>query len=301
MIPPTSTNPTTSNQLVTKSYADNLANQGAATSTEVIGGIAELATYAENASSTQWDTENPHIQQSEHATSTPSDGITAVNAGIWDVWSENDGKLNQLWIDLTEAFSWTGLHTFGAGFISNASSTQIGDFRIDGNATTTGTQAVSSLLFTADNTVMASRDDKLHYATSSDFLINSAAAETVIATTTLYNLSSDAIIKYRLFTEGQGGGSGENYMAIRLGNVTTTPWIDGGSVGYIYYEGTIQNVSNSSQIVFMSGREIDNSATTSMGLMSVDTSGAVSVNLYKTGVGTSPAILKGFSVEVLED
>ncbi|MEA3272250.1 MAG: hypothetical protein U9P90_01115, partial [Patescibacteria group bacterium] len=40
-------NPTANNEAVRKAYADNIANQGAATSTEAKGGISELATQAE--------------------------------------------------------------------------------------------------------------------------------------------------------------------------------------------------------------------------------------------------------------
>jgi transposase-like protein len=47
----------------------------------------------------------------------------------------------------------TGLNTFNTGFISNASSTQIGNWRVDGNATTTGTQIVSGSLGIATTTL----------------------------------------------------------------------------------------------------------------------------------------------------
>jgi len=94
--------------IVTKKYADNLTNQGAATSTESVAGIVELATQIESASSTPWGSNYPHVQQSKHASSTPYSGMT----GLWDIWSENDGKLSQSWIDLSDSFTWSGTHSF---------------------------------------------------------------------------------------------------------------------------------------------------------------------------------------------
>ena len=99
---------TTSRQLLTLGQAQNLANQGAATSTESVAGISELATQIENASSTKWGIDDPHIQQSKHATSTPYSGMT----GLYDVWTENDGKINQSFIDYSDNVSSTAQWTF---------------------------------------------------------------------------------------------------------------------------------------------------------------------------------------------
>ena len=109
-----STTATTSEQFITKRYADNLVNQGAATSTESVAGISELATYKENASSTAWGILDPHVQQSQHSSSTPSATIATTNDGIWDIWSDNTGKLSQLWLDLTENFTFSGENSFSA-------------------------------------------------------------------------------------------------------------------------------------------------------------------------------------------
>ncbi len=122
----------TSTSLVDKNYVDNVINQGAATSSESVGGISELATQIEMASSTDLGANNPLVLQAKYATSSP-DGTS--QAGLFAVVSKNNGKLHQLWLDLTEAFTWTGLHTFSSGFISTASST-VSQLNIDGrNAT----------------------------------------------------------------------------------------------------------------------------------------------------------------------
>ncbi len=133
VLPESSLSATTSNQFTIKSYVDNIVNQGASTSTESIAGISYLATRIENASSTQWGITEPHVQQSEHATSTPSSVIASLSNGIWDVWSEIGGKISQSWLDLTEAF------TFSGDFVvNNASSTITGTLASGGNITSDG-------------------------------------------------------------------------------------------------------------------------------------------------------------------
>lgn len=92
----------TSQQFVNKGLLDATTNAGAATSTETNGGIVELATLAEVASSTASTSAKPLVVQAEHATSTR--GID----GTYIVMSENDGKINQNWLDLTEDFAYTG-------------------------------------------------------------------------------------------------------------------------------------------------------------------------------------------------
>jgi hypothetical protein len=116
---------TSSNQFTTKSYVDSVTNQGAATSTETNGGIVELATQLEMASSTDNGVTKPTVIQSKYATSTP-DGTS--QAGLYVPISKNNGKLHQLWLDLTEDFTFTGHTIFSSVFSTNASST---------NATTT--------------------------------------------------------------------------------------------------------------------------------------------------------------------
>ena len=103
---------TTSNQLATKSYVDNTNNVGAATSTESTGGIVELATRTEQASTTGAVTD-ALVLQARNATSTPGADITATGGTgeTFVVVAEDDGKINQSWIDLTEGFAFTGNNT----------------------------------------------------------------------------------------------------------------------------------------------------------------------------------------------
>ena len=103
-------------QLVDKTYADNLANQGAATSTESVGGIVLLATAIQTASSTPTTANTPYVLQTQNATDTPQAGCAtgyAATAGAGcTVIAKLTGKIQQAWLNLTDAFTWTGLHSF---------------------------------------------------------------------------------------------------------------------------------------------------------------------------------------------
>lgn len=106
-----------SNQIVTALYADNIAAQGAATSSESVGGIVELATYTEQASSTDLGVNRPLVLQAKNASSTPTRGCdgTATAGKLCAVIAGLTGKIAQVYLDLTENFTWTGLHTFSSG------------------------------------------------------------------------------------------------------------------------------------------------------------------------------------------
>jgi len=108
-LPESSLVATTSSQFTNKAYVDATANAGAATSTETNGGIVELATQLEMASSTDNGATKPTVVQSKYGTSTPSG---TSYSGLYFPVSKNNGKLSQLWLDLTESFSWSGNHNF---------------------------------------------------------------------------------------------------------------------------------------------------------------------------------------------
>ena len=59
------------------SFAQNLASQGAATSTESVGGIVELATALEAASTTDLGADRPLVLQARNATDTPQRGCSS--------------------------------------------------------------------------------------------------------------------------------------------------------------------------------------------------------------------------------
>jgi len=225
-----SDSPTTTRQFATKVYVDNSANQGAATSTEAVAGIAELATQIEMASSTQWTPVNPHVIQSQYASSTPS----ALTPALYVVVSENDGKINQSWLDLTESYVFSGTVTlsgttyllgdvatsydFGGASIGNffigwdglnvaTSTLNVTDpdgndaLYVTGNATTTGSMDVGELCFDGIDCVTNNDDIKKLGSWTATTTSGSHLAETdgfvvmVIQTTSgvgAWNIKTDA-------------------------------------------------------------------------------------------------------------
>lgn len=155
---PTSTTCATDFELCNKTYVDATANAGAATSTETNGGIVELATAIEAASSTDHGATKPIVRQAKHSTSTPTYGCdgTGTIGALCGVVALNSGKLNQLWLNLTEHFIFTSLFATAASS-TNATSTNFaissGIFGINGlNYRFPSTISASSTTLTSDAT-----------------------------------------------------------------------------------------------------------------------------------------------------
>lgn len=100
-----------------KFYVDNSVNQGAATSTETNGGILEIATATEAASTTTNLPNQPLALTTGISTTTPARGCdgTSTAGKLCVVVAGLTGKIAQAFIDLTASFTWTGLHTFSSG------------------------------------------------------------------------------------------------------------------------------------------------------------------------------------------
>lgn len=130
---------TTTNQFVTKQYADNIAVQGAPTSTESVAGRVRLGTQNQMASST-YDANDPTVVYTRYTTSTPG------TAGKYVPVTESDGKLNQTFIDLTDSYTWTGNHTF-----SNTQNTFSGSVNV--SSTFQSTQPLTVFSATTSSTL----------------------------------------------------------------------------------------------------------------------------------------------------
>lgn len=118
--------PTSTYQYVTKQYVDVVALQGAATSTEDTGGISELATQIEMASTTDLGPTRPLVLQAKYATS------TCQVAGLYIPITQNDGKISNVCLDLTETYTWTGSHTFSASSTFSSATTTIKGLVLNG-------------------------------------------------------------------------------------------------------------------------------------------------------------------------
>ncbi|MGE3779932.1 MAG: hypothetical protein AB7F89_22275 [Pirellulaceae bacterium] len=137
-----------------KAYIDGVAVAGASNGNETTKGIWEGATQIESASSTiLGSTGAGLVQQARYATSSP--GTT----GLWDVWTKNNGKISQLFFDLTEHFNFTSI------FAASASST---------NATTTNLTVTGRGIFSGSATTSMVNLQATNNATTTNLTISGA-------------------------------------------------------------------------------------------------------------------------------
>ena len=97
-----------SNQLITANYADGIAAQGAATSSESAGGISILATAIRQASSTDLGANQPLVLQAKYASSTPRLGCngTATRGALCTVIAQNDGMIHPNFLATTSSYTY---------------------------------------------------------------------------------------------------------------------------------------------------------------------------------------------------
>lgn len=101
------------------SYVNSVVAAGAANASETVKGIIQLATGAQAALGTSFGSTGARLALGNNlATSTPYNS----GSNVVPITGTNE-KLSQLFLDLTQSFSVSGLWTFGNGFISTASST----------------------------------------------------------------------------------------------------------------------------------------------------------------------------------
>jgi len=123
-------------EICAKAYIDSTANAGASDANLTTKGIVEIGTQTQNASSTQFGETGAWLAQaSRYATDTPN---TATRGSV-DIWSGVTGYLAQGWLNLTEAFTWTGAHIFQAlvtmnGGLTSTATTTISASSVTNNA-----------------------------------------------------------------------------------------------------------------------------------------------------------------------
>lgn len=135
-----------------KTYADSLANTGAANADTVTLGLVEIATPTEVASSTPTgSTGGILVVPASAATSTPTRGCdnTSTAGKLCAVIAGLTGKISQTFLDIfATANTWSLLQTFTTGFTSNGASTF--------NATTTVATSTLAVDYDTIATVVAS-------------------------------------------------------------------------------------------------------------------------------------------------
>ena len=177
-------------------YVASTSYNGTVNGTTAAKGIFQQATSLQAASSTAVGSTGANlVLGSNIATDTPSTSGCATSGGCV-VMSLLNGKLSQLWYDLTQAFTVTGLWTFNTGgFIDNASSTLTSTLNANGTntfggATTFNSSATFSGAVAGIRTTYASTTPTLSknngYATSSPFMSIAAGALSASSTIDIY-------------------------------------------------------------------------------------------------------------------
>ncbi len=153
VLPQSSVAPTTGNDLVNYSTLLATAISGAGTSTETTMGISVLAPYSVVGLGTASTSSGaPYVLQNKDATTTP--GTLCTGGTVKCIVAASLGKISQSFLDLTAAFTVTGLWTFNTGgFIDNASSTFTGVVNLSNifTSTNTGTSTIAGNLTIAKN------------------------------------------------------------------------------------------------------------------------------------------------------
>lgn len=244
---------TTSEQFATKRYVDNVAVQGSATSSEAVGGIVELATALEQASTTDLGVNQPTVLQSKYATSSPDAACdsSGTAGALCNIIATNAGKLKQAWLDLTENFTWSGIHTFNATTTINDVGGDF-DFRVEGDTdadlfsvdagadrigistsspaalfSVDGTALINTILFSdgTTQTTSATGGGNFIVASTTNTTIADTAVETSYGSGNLATLSggtlgSDGAIQVRVVIENfsDAGANTGAAFGLELGN-----------------------------------------------------------------------------------
>jgi hypothetical protein len=208
------------------SYVNSVVAAGCANGSQTVKGCVQLATQIQSASSTAFGSTSAALT-SNNAYSTSSPGT----AGLWNVWTQNDGKIATSFLNGVEQYIWNGLGTFNSGFIDNASST------IAANASNKLTLNALSYIFPSVRGASSSAleengsggltfEPPLPSVISQNNNINASQAST--ATSTLYSITIPAGDlgsgnSLRLTTNWySSGGNCVASIGFGTGNATTT-------------------------------------------------------------------------------
>ena len=209
ILPESSTNATTSTQFVTKGLLDNTVLQGASTSTETNGGIVELATQTEMASSTDYGADKPLVLQAKNATS------SCQIADKYAVITQIDGKIDSNCIDQTEAYSWSG-----GTIIASSTFTSYPRISAAGNPVNAADVATKNYVDTSGS----SKADLI--ASSTENIIESDGGQTMLIRALISGntLATGNVLKGRGYIDfdwvsGQEGS--RQTMSLAFGNGTT--------------------------------------------------------------------------------
>lgn len=105
------------NILADVAYVNSVVAAGAANASTIVKGIIQIATAVQTAAGTATGSTGALLVPPNSLFNATQSATTIIPV------TNTSGKLSQAFLDLTQAFTWSGLHTFTAGLLSTASST----------------------------------------------------------------------------------------------------------------------------------------------------------------------------------
>lgn len=188
VLPTTSLSATTSQQFVNKATLDATVNQGAATSTETVGGIVELGTLAEQASSFDGGVDKPTVLQTKNSTS------TCQIVGSYNiVASSTTGKMDKNCFDASLNYAFTGQNSFAASTTFAATTT------IKGSSTSTAPLTINGVGYAFPSSNPSATSTLTNYGTG--VLTWTSPDWVVLASTTLTGAQSTTTLAFPARTD----------------------------------------------------------------------------------------------------
>lgn len=168
---------TTSTQIVSKAYVDGVAISGAPNAANGVKGIVESGTALQIASSTPLGTTGALLfAPSTLTTSSP------YTAGKYIPVTQNNGKLDPLFIDQTNNYTWSGNHTFSSPHLITASTTLTSNTQFGGRI-----QASSTMQQDGTYTNLGSGTSTYYGNLAVDYIGVTSTEAGANATTTVFN------------------------------------------------------------------------------------------------------------------
>jgi len=223
---------TTTSQFITLGQLNNVTNAGAATSTPTNAGISELSTQIENASSTPFGILDPHVIQSQHASSSPfaqtnfitqNQGNATSTASSSDFFAQtfltntDTVQISEVSLSLKRVGSLNA--TFDVGIFSidsnkKPTSTALVTFSLQTNTIATSTEwATTTVIFStplnvtssttfalvlSDNSVTADNHLQWEYQNSDVYLPNGGTKATSTDSGVIWNLETDQDFQFEV-------------------------------------------------------------------------------------------------------
>lgn len=293
----------TTSEFATIAYVNKTGAGVNVNANETTNGVSQLATGTQVASSTSsGSTGGRLVIPASLATSSPSAvcGVGCVAT------TQNNGKLHQGFLDLTQTYLWTGQATSTA----NATSTAI---IVANTLIATSSFSTPSIIlngYFATSSIMSVFQDSGSYS-----ITNTSTTTLATAVIPANSISNNGSFTYDFYVTGSGS-NGVKCAQVDFGSGTATSTIMSGCVnmntansgiGFAFFHGTIRNINSlSTQIVYgkMDGRDQNTGftsfqyATSSIASVNTGNKSFIAVDGIATGGGDTMQI-KGITITKL--